>query len=333
MTQQRYGSPLFVTVLAALALTSSSHPAQAQTAPAAPAPAPAGDYAPVPPDVEATPIAVQGGGYCYGGPHPADASVAGASWDETQGRHIHPYPPLDLRLFAVQDGCYYFIGDPSDFGYRGQTYQYYGAHPVYAGYGGGWCFMIGGHHHAWRPWSPYFVVAGPWYYWQGPYDPFFWTYWPYYAVYYHHYYPHYYGGGRYYRGGYAVGGHGGGYRGRGPVVAPPIGRVAAPVGPVAPTRAAMAGGAGWGGARTAAPAMTSRSGWPTGVERGDVWRTQPSAASSFRSTSPAWGARPAAPVRSTPSAGSMFRGGGGGGWGGGGSPRFTAPSAGRAFRR
>ncbi|MES1172018.1 MAG: hypothetical protein ABUL77_02170 [Bacteroidota bacterium] len=88
-----------------------------------------------------------------------------------------------------------------DFGYAGQTYSYYGAHPLLDTYGGGWCFMMGGHAHVWAPWSPYFTVVGPWYYWHGPYDPFFWAYWPYYSFYYRSYYPHYYGGGRFYRGG------------------------------------------------------------------------------------------------------------------------------------
>ena len=49
------------------------------------------------------------------------------------------------------------------------------------------------------PWSPYFTVVGPWYYWNGPYDPFFWSYWPYYSFYYRSYYPSYYAGGRFFR--------------------------------------------------------------------------------------------------------------------------------------
>jgi hypothetical protein len=169
----------------------------------------------VPPTVEQAPAAAPGGQYCYAGPHPVDTRVApGPAWDASEGAHLHPYPPFDLRLFTLRDNCYYFIGDPSDFGYRGQTYNYYGAHPVLDDYGGGWCFLIGGHHHWWRPWSPYFTVAGPWYYWYGPYDPFFWDYWPYYATYYRSYYPRYYGGGRWYRGG-----------ARGRAVAPPVGPV------------------------------------------------------------------------------------------------------------
>jgi hypothetical protein len=156
----------------------------------------------VPPGVEGDAFASSGGGYCYVGPHPSDTRVTpGNPWDPTEGQHLRPYAPVDLRLFSYREGCYYFIGDPRDFGYGGQVSSYYGAHPVLASYGGGWCFMMGGHSHVWSPWSPYFTVVGPWYYWRGPYDPFFWTYWPYYSTYYRAYYPHYYGGGRFYRGG------------------------------------------------------------------------------------------------------------------------------------
>src|SRR5579872_7484211 len=171
---------------------------------------------PIPPYVEAQPVPYPTGGYCYAGPHPVDTRVeGGAPFDDTEGTHIHNYPPIDLRLFTFKDGCYYFVGDPRDFGYGGQVYSYYGAHPVLDVYGGGWCFMMGGHYHAWQPWSPYFTVVGPWNYWYGPYDPFFWAYWPYYSYFYRSFYPRYYGGGRFYRGG----GYG---------VAPPIRRVPAP---------------------------------------------------------------------------------------------------------
>jgi hypothetical protein len=145
---------------------------------------------PIPPNAEGAAYSVPGGGYCYFGPHPVDTRVsAGEPWDDTPGAHMHAYPPLDLRLFEFRDGCYYFVGDPRDFGYAGQTYSYYGAHPILDVYGGGWCFMIGPHTHLWRPWSPHFTLVGPWYYWEGPYDPFFWSYWPYYSFYYRSYYP------------------------------------------------------------------------------------------------------------------------------------------------
>jgi hypothetical protein len=166
-----------------------------------PAPEDQGPAPPIPPYVDSPPVATQGGGYCYEGPHPVDSRVVpGVTWDGTAGRHVHPYPPFDLRLFSFENGCYYFIGDPTDFGYAGDTYSYYGAHPILDIYGGGWCFMIGPHRHFWRPWSPLFVTVGPWFYWEGPYDPFFWTYWPFYHHYYRHYYPGYYSRGAFFRG-------------------------------------------------------------------------------------------------------------------------------------
>jgi hypothetical protein len=157
----------------------------------------------IPPNVEGNPSPTAKGGYCYAGPHPVDTRVAPGAppWDDTQGQHVQAYPPIDTRLFAFRGGCYYFTGDPRDFGYQGQTYAYYGAHPVSEAYGGGWCFMMGPHAHLWAPWSPYFTVVGSWNYWYGPYDSFFWAYWPYYSFYYRSYYPNYYGGGRFYRGG------------------------------------------------------------------------------------------------------------------------------------
>ena len=156
---------------------------------------------PIPPFIDAPPVAAAGGGFCFEGPHPVDSRVEpGVTWDATTGRHVHGYPPFDLRLFSFQNGCYYFIGDPTDFGYAGDTFSYYGAHPILAGYGGGWCFMIGPHRHFWRPWSPLFVTVGSWYYWEGPFDPFFWTYWPYYHFYYRSHYPQYYARGAFFRG-------------------------------------------------------------------------------------------------------------------------------------
>ena len=172
-------------------------------APSAPEqdPAQEGPSPPIPPYVEGPAVAAAGGGYCFDGPHPVDSRVEpGVTWDSTPGRHMHGYPPFDLRLFSYQNGCYYFVGDPTDFGYVGDTYSYYGAHPILGIYGGGWCFMIGPHRHIWRPWSPMFVTVGPWFYWQGPYDPFFWTYWPYYHFYYRSHYPRYYAHGAFFRG-------------------------------------------------------------------------------------------------------------------------------------
>jgi hypothetical protein len=286
---------------------------------------------PIPPYVEGPAVAATSGGYCYVGPHPSDTRVVpGPAFDETQGQHMRPYPPIDLRLFAFRNGCYYFIGDPRDFGYGGQVYSYYGAHPVLDAYGGGWCFMMGGHYHMWGPWSPYFSVVGPWYYWYGPYDPFFWSYWPYYSYYYRSYYPSYYAGGRFYRGG--------GYR-----VAPPIQRVPATgwrgsppsmagTAPGGPLRGAPPSGAGtapsgtpWRGTPPSsnATAGTWRAATPPAGSNATAgtWRTPaPTPAATPMRTAPpsTWGAAPGGGWRAPPSSG---------GWHGG-----SAPSGGAPFR-
>jgi hypothetical protein len=306
-------------------------------------PAARAEDAPVPPNVEQPAVAAQGGMYCYGGPHPVDTRVAaGGPWDQTQGPHSHTYPPFDLRLFAFKDGCYHFVGDPRDFGYQGQTYSYYGAHPVMDVYGGGWCFMVGGHAHWWRPWSPYFVMTGPWFYWYGPYDAFFWSYWPYYATYYRTHYPHYYGGGRWRHGAMAHGG-------RGWTAAPPVGRVPAP-----PARAMASGTAMTGASTGMAPSpTTARPARGAALPRTDSWSGQSQGwstatpwngyqaaprradAPAFRSapvspgfrSSPAPAPAPAPGYRSTPMrSDSQFRSAPT--WGGGGGSRPVSPSFG-----
>lgn len=242
---------------------------------------PEGAPAPIPPYVEGPPVQAAGGGYCFDGPHPVDTRVVpGATWDNATGRHVHPYPPFDLRLFSFEKGCYYFIGDPTDFGYAGSTYSYYGAHPILAAYGGGWCFMIGPHHHAWRPWSPLFVTVGPWFYWQGSYDPFFWTYWPYYHFYYRSHYPVYYARGAFFRshvvapripvvprplryGSAWHGGYRGGFNPRAGIVAPGNRPLPSPRGPGPATGATMPRGPAPGPAgrvMQAAPPRVARPG-------------------------------------------------------------------------
>jgi hypothetical protein len=218
---------------------------------------------PSPPYAEGAPVAAPGGGYCYVGAHPVDTrAAAGPAWEESTGPHTHYYPPIDQRLFAFRNGCYYFIGDPSDFGYRGEVFSYYGAHPVLDNHGGGWCFMVGGHGHVWQPWLPHFTVMGSWYYWQGPYDSYFRSYYPYYSFYYRSHYPHYYGGGRF-------------YRNRDFHVAPPISRVPRPPRMAVPSR-----GTDWRGV----PPAGNNLGMPPAASRGfrphgnsDSWRGTPAA--------------------------------------------------------
>jgi hypothetical protein len=263
---------------------------------------------PIPPNVEGQAMPAQGGGYCYGGPHPAP----GGGWEAITSPHVHDYAPFDLRLFSLHEGCYYFIGDPRDFGYTGQTYSYYGAHPVADSYGGGWCFMIGAHAHWWQPWSPYFTVVGPWYYWNGPYDPFFWSYWPYYSFYYRSYYPHYYAGGRYFHT----------WR-----TAPPITRVP-PTGWRGGQRGQPGGGSAWrgqagGGASGAwrgsppAAATAPLRSQPHGAPGG--WRGAPATGSGGWHAPSTGGGWHGSPVPSTPAPLHSAPGGGwhapsGGGW-------------------
>jgi hypothetical protein len=302
----------------------------------------------IPPNVEGAAVQAAGGGYCYGGPHPAP----GGGWEAVSSPHTHNYAPFDMRLFAQHDGCYYFIGDPRDFGYTGQTYSYYGAHPIADVYGGGWCFMVGGHYHWWRPWSPYFTVVGPWYYWYGPYDPFFWAYWPYYSFYYRSYYPNYYAGGRYYRNGYRTA----------PAITrvPPTGWRGTPPGgatagaggwrgtpPTAtqtgPLRSGSPSAGGWRGAPgTGAPAYgVPGGGWRGGGAPGNTWHGgAPAPGGAWRGGAPSapgggWHA-PSAPSGGGfhppsgggfhPPSGGGFHAPSGGGWHGGGG--FRSPGGG-----
>jgi hypothetical protein len=238
---------------------------------------------PIPPNVEQAPVAGPGGSYCYTGPHPVDVRVAGgSSWDDSQGVHTHFYPPLDLRLFSLRDGCYTFIGDPTDFGYGGEVYSYYGAHPLHESYGGGWCFMIGAHAHPFRPWSPSFVVVGPWYYWHGAYDAAFWSYWPYYSYYYRSFYPRYYGGGRF-------------FRNRDFRVAPPIRRVPYQAGYANPGY----GNQGYNRQGIYNPGGSGARA-PIG---GSGWRGTPSGGTAGNNPRPGNAPGPATPWRSTPPAG------------------------------
>jgi hypothetical protein len=248
---------------------------------------PEGPPPPIPPFVDQPPVQAPGGGYCFEGPHPVDSQVVpGVTWDATGGRHIHPYPPFDLRLFTLRNGCYYFIGDPTDFGYAGESYSYYGAHPILDIYGGGWCFMIGPHRHFWRPWSPLFATVGPWFYWEGPYDPFFWTYWPFYHYYYRTHYPHYYAHGAFFRS------H---------AVAPRIVSVPRPV----------RYGTAWHGAGGPGPMRATPIG-PRGAAPGPGYRVAPNVAPSGGVRAPMMAPRAAPSGGIAPRSFSAPRGGGGG---------------------
>src|SRR5262249_30396546 len=112
------------------------------------------------------------------------------SWCSIEGAHAHEYAPFDEYLFTQENGYYYFIGDPADFGYNSDDlYGYYGAHPIALAYGGGDCYYAGYHPHLWPAWGSYFVVTPRWYLYNGPFSPWFWTYRNQYADYSRNVYP------------------------------------------------------------------------------------------------------------------------------------------------
>ena len=156
----------------------------------------ADDGSPGPERLTVAPPRTPPGRYRYCTPHPIPNEVGGG-WDATQGAHERDYPPLDPYLFIERDGCFYFVGDPRDFGYQGETYAYYGSHPVAYDHGGGFCFHVGTHFHLWGPFGPYFMLSDGWWGWAGPLPAWYWWYYPYYHRYWTGYYPRYYGGGRY----------------------------------------------------------------------------------------------------------------------------------------
>jgi hypothetical protein len=94
--------------------------------------------------------------------------------------HFHDYPPSDPRLYRQVDGQYYFVGDPTPFGYEGPRYSFYGPHPiadpsVQLG-GPTYCYLQGPHSHWYAP-PPqaHFEMRGGAYWYTGAYDPVFYS--------------------------------------------------------------------------------------------------------------------------------------------------------------
>jgi hypothetical protein len=141
------------------------------------------------PDAQFGPNGGQPTGYWFYGPHPDSAG----GWDPTEGPHMHDYPPVDQYLFTQENGYNYFVGDPLDYGYGGPAsglFGYYGYHPIAVIYGGGYCYYSGYHHHFWQPWGTAFVATNGWYYYNGPFTPYFYTYRSRYDWYFRNVYPH-----------------------------------------------------------------------------------------------------------------------------------------------
>ena len=101
--------------------------------------------------------------------------------------HFHDYPPSDPRLYRQVNGQYYFVGDPTPFGYDGPRYSFYGPHPIAdAGvqFGGPtYCYLKGPHYHWYAP-PPeaHFEMRGGAYWYVGAYDPVYYSDQPRFAV-------------------------------------------------------------------------------------------------------------------------------------------------------
>jgi hypothetical protein len=101
--------------------------------------------------------------------------------------HFHDYPPSDPRLYRQVDGQYYFVGDPTPFGYDGPRYSFYGPHPIAdAGvhFGGPtYCYINGPHYHWYAPSADaHFEMKGGAYWYVGAYDPVFYAQQPQFVV-------------------------------------------------------------------------------------------------------------------------------------------------------
>jgi hypothetical protein len=134
----------------------------------------------------------------YNGPHAINAEY-GSGWCNIAEPHTHPYPPFDEYLFEEEDGGYYFVGDPVDFGYIGVYFWFDGGHPVASGWGHGWCHMSGPHRHIYRPFGGHFSTCGPYHCYRGPFDALYWRHHATRLAYFTSRYPAHYRGGVYYR--------------------------------------------------------------------------------------------------------------------------------------
>ncbi len=94
--------------------------------------------------------------------------------------HFHDYPPSDLRLYRQVGGQYYFVGDPTPFGYDGPRYSFYGPHPiadVNVTFGAPtYCYLRGPHYHWYAPPpTAQFEMRGGAYWYVGAYNPVFYA--------------------------------------------------------------------------------------------------------------------------------------------------------------
>ena len=103
----------------------------------------------------------------YYGYHPIPEAYDGG-FCESEELHHHEYLPVELELYNVVEGVYYFIGDPSVYGYEEALVWYYYHHPVPLYWGAGYCYIVGPHRHWWRPWGSHFHLVNGHYHYRGP---------------------------------------------------------------------------------------------------------------------------------------------------------------------
>jgi hypothetical protein len=94
--------------------------------------------------------------------------------------HFHDYPPSDPRLYREVNGQYYFVGDPTPYGYEGPRYSFYGPHPiadVNVQFGAPtYCYIHGPHYHWYAPPADaHFEMRGGAYWYVGAFDPVFYA--------------------------------------------------------------------------------------------------------------------------------------------------------------
>lgn len=114
----------------------------------------------------------------YHSQHPLPGRGAGFCYIDVP--HVHAFAPAEPRVYRVHDDEYYFVGDPTPYGYEGAHYSFYGPHPVAEVEFGEpvYCYLEGPHYHWYQPTpavSASFEMRGGAYWYVGAYDPVFYS--------------------------------------------------------------------------------------------------------------------------------------------------------------
>lgn len=122
--------------------------------------------------VAATAAADRGKQVRYVGMHPIPTAAGGGLCD-IEGPHVHVYA-ADKLQYRLHDGAYFFVGDPTAYGYGGTRYAYKGHHPVHVErvVGGEpdveFCYLDGPHYHAFAPPEGELELVGGAYFYTSP---------------------------------------------------------------------------------------------------------------------------------------------------------------------